>query len=76
MRGSYMDEPARLHCLLRLVDEVDSMNWLERDAASVWHGFTQMDCYAENRPVIVERAEGRELLDPRGGEMRLVDGQR
>lgn len=44
------------------------MNWLERDAASVWHGFTQMDSYADNRPVIVERAEGRELID--------VDGQR
>jgi adenosylmethionine-8-amino-7-oxononanoate aminotransferase len=44
------------------------MNWLERDAASVWHGFTQMDCYGENRPVIVERAEGRELID--------VDGKR
>lgn len=44
------------------------MNWLERDAASVWHGFTQMDCYAANRPVIVERAEGRELID--------VDGRR
>lgn len=44
------------------------MNWLERDAASVWHGFTQMDCYAANRPVIVERAEGRELID--------VDGKR
>jgi len=44
------------------------MNWLERDAASVWHGFTQMDCYAANRPVIVERAEGRELVD--------VDGKR
>jgi adenosylmethionine-8-amino-7-oxononanoate aminotransferase len=44
------------------------MNWLERDAASVWHGFTQMDCYAGNRPVIVERAEGRELID--------VDGKR
>lgn len=44
------------------------MNWLERDAASVWHGFTQMDCYAQNRPVIVERAEGRELID--------VDGKR
>lgn len=44
------------------------MNWLERDAASVWHGFTQMDCYGANRPVIVERAEGRELID--------VDGKR
>ena len=44
------------------------MNWLERDAASVWHGFTQMDCYGANSPVIVERAEGRELID--------VDGRR
>lgn len=44
------------------------MNWTERDAAVVWHGFTQMDCYADNAPVIVERAEGRELID--------VDGRR
>ena len=44
------------------------MNWTERDAAVVWHGFTQMDCYAGNAPVIVERGEGRELID--------VDGRR
>jgi adenosylmethionine-8-amino-7-oxononanoate aminotransferase len=43
-------------------------DWVSRDAAVVWHGFTQMDCYAENAPVIVERAEGRELID--------VDGKR
>ena len=42
--------------------------WAERDAAVVWHGFTQMSCYIENAPVIVERAEGRELID--------VDGRR
>jgi adenosylmethionine-8-amino-7-oxononanoate aminotransferase len=42
------------------------MNWVERDAAAVWHGFTQMDCYADNSPVIVERAEGRELIDVEG----------
>ena len=35
---------------------------------SVWHGFTQMATYADNRPIIVERAEGRELID--------VDGRR
>lgn len=34
----------------------------------MWHGFTQMAAYAENAPVIVERAEGRELID--------VDGRR
>jgi adenosylmethionine-8-amino-7-oxononanoate aminotransferase len=43
-------------------------DWVRRDAASVWHGFTQMDCYGDNAPVIVDRAEGRELID--------VDGRR
>jgi adenosylmethionine---8-amino-7-oxononanoate aminotransferase len=43
-------------------------DWVRRDAAVVWHGFTQMSCYGENAPVIVERAEGRELID--------VDGRR
>ncbi len=42
--------------------------WVDRDAAVVWHGFTQMSTYAANRPVIVERAEGHELVD--------VDGRR
>lgn len=43
-------------------------SWVERDAAVVWHGFTQMACYTDNRPIVVERAEGRELID--------VDGRR
>jgi adenosylmethionine-8-amino-7-oxononanoate aminotransferase len=42
--------------------------WRSRDAATVWHGFTQMSCYEESSPVIVDRAEGRELID--------VDGRR
>jgi adenosylmethionine-8-amino-7-oxononanoate aminotransferase len=41
-------------------------DWVSRDAAVVWHGFTQMDCYAANAPVIVERGEGRELIDVEG----------
>ena len=41
--------------------------WPERDAAVVWHGFTQMAGYAD-RAVVVERAEGHELID--------VDGRR
>jgi adenosylmethionine-8-amino-7-oxononanoate aminotransferase len=45
---------------------MSGQDWLERDAAVVWHGFTQMACYAENAPVIVERAEGRELIDVHG----------
>lgn len=42
--------------------------WVERDRAVVWHGFTQMATYADNAPIVVERAEGRELID--------VDGRR
>lgn len=45
-----------------------SDDWIRRDAAVVWHGFTQMSCYADNAPVMVDRAEGRELID--------VDGRR
>lgn len=44
----------------------DMSEWIERDIASVWHGFTQMAAYRDNRPVIVERAEGRELIDVEG----------
>ena len=42
--------------------------WVARDAAVVWHGFTQMDTFADHAPVVVERAEGHELID--------VDGRR
>jgi adenosylmethionine-8-amino-7-oxononanoate aminotransferase len=42
--------------------------WAKRDAAVVWHGFTQMSCYTESSPIVVERAEGHELID--------VDGNR
>ena len=42
--------------------------WARRDADVVWHGFTQMSCYPESSPIIVERAEGHELID--------VDGRR
>ena len=44
------------------------MNWVERDSAVVWHGFTQMSSFGANEPVIVERGEGREVID--------VDGRR
>jgi len=45
---------------------VDGRSWPERDAAVVWHGFTQMAAYTSNSPVIVDRAEGRELIDVEG----------
>src|SRR5687767_16027430 len=45
-----------------------SPDWIARDEAHVWHGFTQMAAYRDNAPVIVERGEGRYLID--------VDGKR
>jgi adenosylmethionine-8-amino-7-oxononanoate aminotransferase len=45
-----------------------SRSWIQRDAAVVWHGFTQMGAYADNAPLVIERGEGRELID--------VDGRR
>jgi adenosylmethionine---8-amino-7-oxononanoate aminotransferase len=42
--------------------------WAKRDAAVVWHGFTQMSSYTESAPVVVDSAEGHELID--------VDGKR
>jgi adenosylmethionine-8-amino-7-oxononanoate aminotransferase len=45
-----------------------SEDWLRRDQALVWHGFTQMATYADHLPIVVARAEGHELVD--------VDGNR
>ena len=44
----------------------DHSAWVARDARVVWHGFTQMGAYADNAPIIVESAEGRELIDVEG----------
>src|ERR1039458_5998226 len=41
-------------------------SWVERDAAVVWHGFTQMGAYVDNAPLVIDRAEGRELIDADG----------
>src|SRR6187402_3933990 len=41
-------------------------DWVARDARAVWHGFTQMSAYADNAPIVVDRAEGRELIDVEG----------
>ena len=46
----------------------DQRSWVARDAAVVWHGFTQMSAYTESAPVIVDSGEGRELID--------IDGRR
>jgi adenosylmethionine-8-amino-7-oxononanoate aminotransferase len=47
---------------------VTADDWIARDAAVVWHGFTQMATFAANDPIIVDRAEGHDLID--------VDGNR
>ena len=31
----------------------EAEDWVARDAAVVWHGFTQMAAYADNAPIIV-----------------------
>jgi adenosylmethionine---8-amino-7-oxononanoate aminotransferase len=46
--------------------QTQTRTWVERDAAVVWHGFTQMAAYADNAPLVIERAEGRELVDAAG----------
>ncbi|MDA8185490.1 MAG: hypothetical protein M0035_13905, partial [Actinomycetota bacterium] len=40
--------------------------WIARDEKVVWHGFTQMAAFAGSAPVVVERAEARELIDVEG----------
>ncbi len=32
----------------------------------VWHGFTQMGAYADNAPVVVDHADGHEVVDSEG----------
>ncbi len=51
--------------------ESQAQEWIRRDAAVIWHGFTQMSTFAENVPIIVERGEGRELIDVDG--VRYLD---
>jgi adenosylmethionine-8-amino-7-oxononanoate aminotransferase len=51
-----------------VTDNATAKDWVDRDAAVVWHGFTQMSTFGDNDPIIVERSEGHELID--------VDGNR
>lgn len=44
----------------------DEQGWARRDAAVVWHGFTQMSVYEDSTPVIVERGEGNYVYDTDG----------
>ena len=51
----------------------DARSWVARDAAVVWHGFTQMATYADNAPLVIDRAEGRELIE--GLSAHVVAGE-
>jgi adenosylmethionine-8-amino-7-oxononanoate aminotransferase len=45
---------------------------VEADRAHLWHPFTQQRDWEREEPVIVERAEGTDLIDTRG--RRYIDG--
>ena len=47
-------------------EQTTAGGWARRDAAAVWHGFTQMAVYEDSAPVIVERGEGNYLYDTDG----------
>ncbi|GBD34938.1 L-Lysine--8-amino-7-oxononanoate transaminase [bacterium HR36] len=55
--------------MLRPQDSEQLRQW---DIAHVWHPFTQMADYAQNEPLIIERAEGCWLVDVHG--RRYLDG--
>ncbi|MEE2665116.1 MAG: adenosylmethionine--8-amino-7-oxononanoate transaminase [Myxococcota bacterium] len=47
-------------------------SWIERDRAVLWHPFTQHEEWFSYDPIVVERAEGFELIDTEG--RRYLDG--
>ena len=49
-----------------------SAEWLARDAAAVWHPFTQHATWTGDAPTVVDRAEGPWLIDVDGH--RYLDG--
>jgi adenosylmethionine---8-amino-7-oxononanoate aminotransferase len=49
-----------------------SKDWLARDAAAVWHPFTQHSLWLADEPTVVDRAEGPWLYDVDGN--RYLDG--
>jgi adenosylmethionine---8-amino-7-oxononanoate aminotransferase len=51
---------------------VDSTAWLKRDAASVWHPFTQHSLWLSDEPTVVDRADGPWIIDVDGN--RYLDG--
>jgi adenosylmethionine---8-amino-7-oxononanoate aminotransferase len=55
------------------MDSSSRHDWLLRmDQTHVWHPFTQMQGWASDEPLVIERAEGNYLVDDRG--TRYLDG--
>ncbi|MGH8793452.1 MAG: aminotransferase class III-fold pyridoxal phosphate-dependent enzyme, partial [Stackebrandtia sp.] len=50
----------------------NSEKWRRRDAAAVWHPFTQHSLWLDDEPIVVDRAEGPWLYDVDGE--RYLDG--
>ncbi len=59
-------EPSSLAVRPPSIRPVTNEQWADRDAAVVWHGFTQMDSYADNSPIVVDRTDGRYVIDTDG----------
>lgn len=51
-----------------MTEDPAAARWIERDAAVIWHGFTQMAAFPESSPVMAASAEGHHIVD--------VDGRR
>ena len=60
------ETPSSMDSSVSTRDEQGALSWTERDRATVWHGFTQMDAYTSASPLVVERATGRYLVDVEG----------
>ena len=54
------------------MDDALRKNLVELDHAHVWHPFTPMRQWRETEPIIIESAEGDELIDAHG--KRYIDG--
>src|SRR5450631_3361468 len=55
------------------MDSSSRHEWLlKADQAHVWHPFTQMQGWASDEPLVIERAEGNYLFDDLG--RRYLDG--
>lgn len=50
----------------------ETERWLRRDAAAVWHPFTQHSLWLDDEPTVVDRAKGPWLYDVDGN--RYLDG--